>query len=407
MGYNIEKNKNGKYQVIKDGASRATRVFDNYNDAKDYLEEIEGKNKKKKTGKKTVTAGKVVIAMILGLIIGFAIGYFTPLNTKKDPIGVVSDGELTIHFLELGNKYTGDSVYIKAGENDILIDAGSRNPSSKTITEYINNYVNDGTLEYVIATHAHQDHIAGFVGTEQEPGIFERFKCEIIIDFPLTNATSNVYKNYVELRDNEIRNDGATHYTALECYKEENGGKRKYDLGEGITLEILYNYYYENKTSDENDYSVCVLINDGLNNYLFTGDLEEKGEEYLVEYNDLPKCKVYKAGHHGSKTSSSEALLKEIEPEIVCVCCCAGSTEYTTVNDNTFPTQDFINRVSEYTDQIFVTTIVSDSNEGFESMNGNIIVSLKDGVVSVNCTNNNVILKDTEWFEKNRKWPKR
>ena len=122
MGYNIEKNKNGKYQVIKDGASRATRVFDNYNDAKDYLEEIEGKNKKKKSGKKTVTAGKVVIAMILGLIIGFAIGYFTPLNTKKDPMGVVSDGELTIHFLELGNEYTGDSVYIKAGENEFIND---------------------------------------------------------------------------------------------------------------------------------------------------------------------------------------------------------------------------------------------------------------------------------------------
>ena len=67
-------------------------------------------------------------------------------------------------FLELGNYYAGDSVYIKAGEVDILIDAGSRASSSTTIHNYIKEYCTDRKLEYVIATHAHQDHIAGFVG---------------------------------------------------------------------------------------------------------------------------------------------------------------------------------------------------------------------------------------------------
>ena len=62
---------------------------------------------------------------------------------------------------------------------------------------------------------------------------------------------------------------------------------------------------------------------------MFTGDLEEKGEEALVENNTLPKCKLFKAGHHGSPTSSTEALLSVIQPEIVCVSCCCGSEEYT------------------------------------------------------------------------------
>ena len=405
MKYSIKENRSGKYQVIKEGSSRATRVFDDYKEAKDYIEQREKKEKMK--NKKNITFGKVIIVIILGFIIGFACGYFIPLNLEENNLpdeGVITEEELSIHFLELGNKYTGDCVYIKAGNNDILIDAGSRNSSSETISNYINNYITDGIIEYVIATHAHQDHIAGFVGTKAAPGIFERYECEIIIDFPLTNSTSAVYNNYISLRDKEIK-EGAKHYTALDCYNNVNGGQRSYDLGEGLKLEILYNYFYDHKTSDENDYSVCVLLNDGLNNYLFTGDLEKDGEEYLVEYNNLPKCKVYKAGHHGSKTSSSEVLLEVIQPEIVCVCCCAGSTEYTSDNDNTFPTQDFINRVSKYTDQIFVTTLDSDNKEGFVSMNGNIVVSLNNGLVTINCSNNNVILKDTEWFDKNRKWP--
>ena len=124
-----------------------------------------------------------------------------------------------------------------------------------------------------------------------------------------------------------------------------------------------------------------------------------------MDWNKKKEVDVLKAAHHGSKTSSSTALLEVIKPEIVCVCCCAGSTEYTTVNDNTFPTQDFINRVSKYTDKIYVTSIDSDNEFGYTSFNGNIIVSLVNGVVTVNCSNNNTILKDTVWFKENRKWP--
>jgi beta-lactamase superfamily II metal-dependent hydrolase len=78
----------------------------------------------------------------------------------------IVSGDLSIHFLELGNKYTGDCTLIKAGDTEVLIDAGSRKGSASTIANYIDEYCTDGVLEYVIATHAHQDHIAGFVGTK-------------------------------------------------------------------------------------------------------------------------------------------------------------------------------------------------------------------------------------------------
>ena len=102
------------------------------------------------------------------------------------------------------------------------------------------------------------------------------------------------------------------------------------------------------------------------------------------------------------------ALLNKIQPEYVCVCCCAGSTEYTIVNANTFPAQAFIDRIAKFTDNVYVTTlgIVSGtSTVDFQSMNGNIVFSCVDGTVSLNCSNNNTKLKDTDWFKNNRICP--
>ena len=317
---------------------------------------------------------------------------------------IITDN-LTIHFLEVGNKYTGDCTLIKAGDVEVLIDAGSRKGSAETIVPYIQTYCTDGVLEYVIATHAHQDHIAGFVGTTKADGIFESFVCETIIDFPLTDATSDIYDDYVDLRDEEVK-AGAKHYTALECWNNKNDAKRSYTLAENVTLNILYQKFYEEKTSDENDYSVCVLLTQGNNHYLFTGDLEKEGEESLLEENDLPKCKLFKGGHHGSPTSNTAGLMAKIKPEVVAVCCCCGSDEYTDNVANMFPSQAFVDRVALYTDKIYVTSIVADNKDGYTSMNGNIVVASNGGELTVQCSNNNTVFKDTAWFKKNRTWPK-
>ena len=171
----------------------------------------------------------------------------------------------------------------------------------------------------------------------------------------------------------------------------------------------MYNYYYEHETSDENDYSVCALLTQkspsGDKNFLFTGDLEEKGESYLVDNNNLPQVELFKGGHHGSYTASTEKLLSVIKPKNVAVCCCCGTTEYTSNPQNTFPSQAFIDRVAKYTQNIYCTTLIIDYAEGlFESLNGNIVFYVKDDKLLLNCSNNNTVLKDTEWFKQNRVW---
>lgn len=381
-----------------------------------------------------------VISLVIGIIISlFAFGflslpesYIIPekvqgSNYVSSTTGidsqVVSNEELSIHFLELGNKYTGDCTLIKVGNTEILIDAGSKASSIPFIEEYLNKYVSDGKLEYVVVTHAHEDHYAGFATNNGTDSLFDKFEIGTIIEFAQTNQTlsKKLYSNYIRERDEAVSR-GAECFTALECVNNlaNNNGKlaqSKYELGEsgsGISMQILYQKFYEEHATTENNYSVCLQIVQGQNKYLFTGDLEAEGESSLVDENqdELGKVQLYKAGHHGSKTSSSTKLMDIIQPEIVCVCCCAGSSEYTSKNENQFPTQDFINRVSVHTDQIYVTTICLDySANKFESFNGTIVICASKNITSTEIdiklffSNNSTKLKNTEWFAKNRTLP--
>ena len=328
-----------------------------------------------------------------------------PAHSADGHNTVYNSDDVAVHFLELGNKYTGDCVLIDVGETEILIDAGSKRNSAPAIKEYVDNYCDDGKLEYVIATHAHEDHIAAFVGNATYPGIFKTYEVGTIIDFPKTDSTSGAYKDYVSARD-ELVGKGTVHYNALQCWNNEGGAKRTYQIATGVTLSVLYQKYYETKASTENNYSVCVLLTQGGNNFLFTGDLEEAGEKSLAAENNLPKVKVFKGGHHGSATSNTDALLSKIQPEIVCVCTCCGSSEYKASAKNVFPSESFVNVVSKYTDKIYITTLMNDYSKGdFTSMNGNIRVISDGSKITVDCSNNNTIFKETAWFKANRTWP--
>ena len=374
-----------------------------------------------KTPSKITYVLMAILFFIIGAASGFA-GFFVyeKITLKSD---VLSSGDLSIHFLELGNGKTGDSIFIQTSEADILVDAGSRTNSADTIENYLKEQMNDNVLEYVIVTHADRDHIACFAGDNTNPSLFTRFEVETIIDFPLTNkeltndGTDSVYGKYIKSRDAEV-GLGAKRYSALECYNNVGDAKRSYEIGKNITLNILYNIFYEQTDSDENNYSVCFQIEEGQNKYLFTGDLEEDGEEALVENNELSKVVLFKAGHHGSPTSSNDCLLDVIKPEICVACCCAGSVEYTDNLENTFPSQAFINRISKWTSKIYVPTVgtivengtkqngdINYDDVSYDSLNGNIVVTSKNGKVEVNCSNNNTILKETDWFKNNRTWP--
>lgn len=350
---------------------------------------------------------KVYLTIIVALCIGFISGFsaFSYNTFPKDEGDVYVSGNLKIHFLELGNANSGDCVLIQVGTTDVLIDAGSKTTSFNTVNSYLDEHISDEIIEYVVVTHAHEDHYVNFT---TDVNIFTEYQVNNIIDFSLSNNVGKpMYNNYIKQRNLEIEN-GANHYTAADCIRGENGGQKVFELGNNIELEILDNYFYYNESDSDNNYSVCVIINQGDRHFLFTGDLEKEGEEYLVELNDLPEVEVFKAGHHGSATSSHDVLLSVIKPKVVIVTCVAGNDEYTSNVLSQFPNQKFIDRIARYTDKVYVTSIGADGyvgESGFAPFNGNIIIVSSQKGIKVECSNNDVLLKDTDWFKAYREIP--
>ena len=361
----------------------------------------------------------IAVSLLVGLVGGAAGGVFAANETYVIPDKVTAtvyqggaldenavnaiksdDTTLSVHFLELGNKYTGDCVFINAGEFEILIDAGSRADSVDDIYEYVKPYV-DGQLEYVVVTHAHQDHYAGFATKNYENSLFSKFDGGIgtVVTFAKTNqdeSKAGLYKNFRN-NLNTLTGNGTT-----------------VKINDNVSIEFLEHKFYHDKSKTENNYSVCFQIvetaGENVYRYLFTGDLEEDGEKDLVTKNSakMGKTRLYKAGHHGSKTSTSQELLDVIEPDTICVCACAGSPEYTKNKDNQFPTQAFVDRV--YTKnagtQVFVTSLCVDYDANkFTSMNGNIVICSTGNSVTRYFSNNATELRETEWFKANRKLP--
>lgn len=356
----------------------------------------------------------------------------------------VAASDFSVHIIDLG-KYAGDSIYIKAAGNDILIDAGSRASSAELICEYLSGYVTDGKLEYVIATHADQDHIAAFAGNspgKERTGVLYKYEVGTLIKFDNVESgkadkstdTSTVYGKFCAAVK-YARGRGTAVYTAGQCYRGQGGAQRQYFLDEERTLSmnILYNYYYDHVSSDENNHSVVTLFTKKTSSrtfhWLLTGDLEADGESRLVdyysgspaersEYDVLPEVDFYKAGHHGSGTSSSEKLLSVIKPKCVAASCCAGAPEYTADNANTFPYKVTFEHLLKYTDEIYCTGMAvslppigsggkfTKKEWEYSPCNGNIVSYLAEnssgGAVKLYCSASAESVLSTEWYKNYR-----
>jgi len=405
----------------------------------------------------------LVIVVIAAVAIGCFIWYFAfakkgngaqsssgePTTSQMDSSAPVSsqayiEGDaapITFNFVAQGNAHTGDCTYIKAGDNDILIDAGNSTGSAAVIEKYADdssrtgNYVSDGKLEYVIATHAHKDRIAGFVGNSSstaeggKDGIFYHYSVGSIIDFShydgggvisdnssdsVPTGATTIYKNYVAARDYAV-SKGAKWQTAGQMWAS---GSKTITLGKNLTMTLLYNYFYDHTSkeisglgnfefSDQNDDSVCVLFTQGSKHFLFTGDAEAAGEHSLTKYNSLPEVELFKGGHHGSYTANTDALLSVIKPKMVCICCCAGNKEYASNASHAFPAQESVDRIAKYTDRVYVTDLGSWTDVSYdEPMNGNIVVKYDEkSAETLSFSNNDTKLKDTAWFKANRTMP--
>ena len=131
----------------------------------------------------------------------------------------------------------------------------------------------------------------------------------------------------------------------LEITEAELG--RIFDIGEA-ECEIIAPC--SDDYNNTNNYSVGVIIRHGENGFIFTGDAEKSAEKEMIDSGKLVDIDVYKAGHHGSDTSSSEEFLKIIKPDIAVISCGEG-------NSYGHPCDITLENLSKYTDKVYRTDL--------------------------------------------------
>lgn len=205
----------------------------------------------------------------------------------------VKAGSMEVHFMDVGQ---GDATLVVCDGHSMLIDAGDYTKGTA-----IQNYLKKQKikkLDYLIFTHPDSDHIGG------APVIVTKFDIDKVFlsNFEKDNKT---YQKMIQALDNKHLK-----YTTPKVGTQ-------YSLGSAKITILAPNGSYDNP----NDASVALTIEHGKNRFLFTGDAEEAAEKDILANGIDISADVYKAGHHGSRTSTSQEFFEAVAPAYAVISC--------------------------------------------------------------------------------------
>lgn len=239
-------------------------------------------------------------------------------NNTVTPIDTHGTG-LVIHFFDVGQ---ADSILISVADKHMLIDAGN-NSDGNLIAQYLTNNLKITSLDYVIGTHNHEDHIGGL------DEIIKQIEIKNLY-MPYVSVTStNIYENV----------EKAALDKNLEIINPKIGDFFNLDTSR---IEIMN--IDNNEPTNKNESSIVLEMQFGSLKYLFTGDTEIENENSRA-WNDID---VLKVAHHGSNTSSSEKFLSQAKPEIAIVS--VGPN-----NSYNLPKESILNRIEKVGAKIYRT----------------------------------------------------
>lgn len=199
-------------------------------------------------------------------------------------------GELIVHVLDVGQ---ADSILVQwPGGHNMLIDGGNKD-DGRAIVKYLEQ-AGVKQLDYLIATHPHEDHIGGL------PYIIGKISIKRVY-MPKVTANTKIYEDLLKA----IKDKGLTINTA------RAGVALPLD-GVGISAEFLGPI--GDKYDDLNQYSAVLKLQYGQNSFLFMGDAGLVAEQQMLDAGEDLKADVIKIGHHGSSDATSDALLDAVQP---------------------------------------------------------------------------------------------
>lgn len=208
------------------------------------------------------------------------------------------DGFLKIYILDVGQ---GDAIFIQAPDgNQVLIDGGLDAGVLDRLAEIIPP--TDRSIDAVIVSHPHSDHIGGL------PAVLDQYEVGMIIEGS-ENYDSSIFRTWHQSVDAE----GAQ--------KVDATAGIMLNLGQNVTITVLNPLQSASgvTTKSPHDYNVTVMLRYGQTEMLLTGDMEADVEQELIASGINLDADILKIGHHGSKTSTSSALLNSVTPEVAVI----------------------------------------------------------------------------------------
>lgn len=265
---------------------------------------------------------------------------FIPIDKVFEESGLrntqqASADKMYVSFFDVGQ---GNCTLLRCGGKAILVDSGEVG-AAQTVINYIKNLGID-ELNCVLVTHPHTDHMGAMTKILYEFKIDDLIMPEIPEEIIPTNKTYEKFLTAVS--------DNAGNVIAAKPGETYSYGEMKLEI-----FAPLRDY------DNLNDMSAVSRISYGDTSVMFTGDATTTVEKDLLKKNINYSATVLNVGHHGSKTSSSEAWLRAVNPKYAVICCGVN-------NDYGHPHSLITKRLEEFGIEYFETdllgTIVFESN---------------------------------------------
>ncbi len=252
--------------------------------------------------------------------------------------------ELTVRVLDVGQ---GDAIFIRTPyHQSILIDGGPDDRTQRQISRLLPLF--DRTIDLMILTHPHADHVRGLVP------ILDRFDIRQVYISGRSNASGEY--------------DAFESAVGARAIRQESIWKgKRIVFGADLSLDILAPLRDEREVTDDdlNNSSVVGMLTFGSHRILLMGDAGEPVERELMRRDLLRDVDVLKVGHHGSKYASMSEFLKRVSPEFAIISSGKG-------NDYGHPHHQVLDRLADAHARVLRTDI-----------NGTVTVRIRDSILDI------------------------
>ena len=256
---------------------------------------------------------------------------------REAPAAGGAESGFTSYFIDVGQ---ADSALVVCDGAAMLIDGGNV-ADSNLIYAFLKKH-GISRLDYIVATHAHEDHVGGLAGALN-------YAAAGVALCPVTEYDSEAFRNFVKYLGKQD----------ISITVPAPGDSFKLGSADFTVLGPV-------RASDEqNNMSIVMKITYGHTSFLFTGDAERAEEADILEAGYDLSATVLKVGHHGSATSTTYPFLREIMPQYAVISCGKGN-QYGHPDENTLSRLRDADVTVYRTDVLGDITCVSDGeNVGF------------------------------------------